>query len=190
MKFDYIFWDAEGTLYNHKEHGHKHLYYGLKETIKKIKPEKQGIISNNPMVKFALNSFNILNYFNPNLIFDPHSEVDKILENPDLQKEYHLTKDPNKNFEYLEKQIIKPSPYMFNKATKTAKADPRKCLMIGDSYEDIVAAQLASFNIIYLSGLEENFCNTKTLGLEPNWTIKVGDIKGLEKIIFKKPNFY
>lgn len=190
MKFDYIFWDVEGTLYNHKEHTHKHLYYGLKNTIKKIKPQKQGIISNNPMALYALKSFNIEQHFNSKLIFNPHEEIDKILENPKLQKNYHLTNNPNENFEYLEKQILKPSPYMFNKAAKIANTDPRKCLMIGDSYEDIVAAQLASFKIVYLTGLEEDFCNTKTLGLNPDWTIKIGDIKGLEKIIFKKPHFY
>lgn len=190
MNFEYIFWDVEGTLYNHKEHGHKHLYCGLKKTIKKIKPKKQGIISNNPMAKFTLDSFNILKYFNPNLIFDPHTEVDKILNNPELKKKYNLTDNYAENFEYLEKQIAKPTPYLFNKAAKIAKADPRKCLMIGDSYEDIVAAQLASFNSVYISGLEEDFCNTKTLGLNPDWTVKVGDIKGLEKIIFKNHHFY
>ncbi len=189
MKFDYIFWDVDGTLYNNHEKGKKQMYQGLRKLMKKIHSEKQGIITNNPFMKNIVNTFHIENYFNSELLFEPDSEILKVLENKmhPLRNIVDLNENYEENYGKLEKYIEKPSPYMFFQALKKIDTKPSKCVMIGDSYEDIIGAQLVGFKTIYLSGLEENqSTNTNNLMLEPNYEIHAGDISALEIIIFKK----
>ncbi len=193
LNFDYVFWDKDGTMVDYKNP--QKIYRGLKEILMRIPSEKQGLITNCVLPKLFLKSQNILKYFNPNLIMSAEDEIDKIITNPGhpFRKLIKLSGIYMEDNLKIEEYIKKPSTYMFKEVMKREKMNPSNCVMIGDSFEDIIAAQCSGFKTIYMNGLEKEnnqskdkkySANVHDMKLEPDYRIHVGDTKALEKILF------
>lgn len=184
MKFNTVFWDIDGTLYdntqeipdNEKEilSSWKKLeeipereltfwvpYQGLSKIMATIPQENQGVISNGihqlQIDKLCL--LGLKRHINPALIFTSYGEAEKILtlnDHPFL-KDQNIYASPNfdTNVYNMTLKTQKPEPFMFKKAINITKSLPEECVMIGNNWKDIQGAQSVGMKTIYISGAEE-----------------------------------
>lgn len=187
MGIKYVFWDRDGTFYDHKHLDKKcGLYPGIKDLVSKIPAERQGIITNAPFPELFLNGLKMNEYFNPKLIYSADTEKVKVLDNLNhpFRKKIRLTGNYTKDDIILTEYIEKPSVYMFQEMLKITGARPEECLMIDDSWEGIMPAEVMGIKSIYLNGLEDTEkwgMSVKELHLHPTKTVRVGNIEELEK---------
>ena len=179
MKYNGIFWDIDGTLYDSSQPwdvskeireelllGERKLeslsreqlscfvpYEGLPELMKKISKGTQGIISNggHQLQIDKLKQLSLYDSINPELIFTSYGEVEKILKDPDHPL-YLKSQNKNKRETFLELREYtgKPSTYMFEKAQEKSRLNAKDCIMIGDNWYDIEGAQKSGMNTIYV----------------------------------------
>jgi ribonucleotide monophosphatase NagD (HAD superfamily) len=197
--FDYVFIDLDGVLKNHESsEDFDFVDKKIRRMLKHIPKERLGVITNNPVAWEQLNSYGLDKYVNPELVFQSY-EVARELANELIEKEDFLLlshlDDVSKKiyssssdiYASLIEDVVtkKPGVYMFNKAIEKTGADPSKCLMIGDTYEDIMGGYFNGWKTLYLKGLEhDHYCTVDKLGLEPDYVVDRSRIGDLETILF------
>ncbi len=206
MKYEVVFWDIDGTLYDplincpkwEEELPEKsdldginisHLkfwmpYPGIKELLKKIPQNIQGIISNG----YDLNQKNkilllgVEDYFNPKLIFTSGGEAERLLSSGyrKINGKKHIWAIDN-----MMGVTQKPEEYMFKRALQISGIKAENAIMIGNSWTDICGAQKAGMNSIYISGTEKNEEANPVLDgkIIPKAIVRKGDMPALERLL-------
>ncbi len=206
MKYEVVFWDIDGTLYDplincpkwEEELPEKsdldginisHLkfwmpYPGIKELLKKIPKNIQGIISNG----YDLNQKNkilllgVEDYFNPKLIFTSGGEAERLLSSGyrKINGKKHIWAIDN-----MMEVTQKPGEYIFKRALQISGIKAENAIMIGNSWTDIYGAQKTGMNSIYISGTEKNEEANPVLDgkIIPKAIVRKGDIPALERLL-------
>lgn len=195
MKYDFYLFDKDDTILLDKfttpYHG---LAPGMKNLLKKIPKGKKAIITDNGLPTICFKAHGILDYFNEDLFFSGEEETSKIMTDPKhyIPKKYlegkkiNFTGNGLLDEGHITGYINKPSTYLIDKFLEKTKANPSDCVMIGNSWEDILAGQKAGMDTIYMNGTEnDNEKSVQSLKLKPTHTIPIGDTKSLEKILFQ-----
>jgi FMN phosphatase YigB (HAD superfamily) len=159
LKYDFYLFDKDDTIlldkYTTPYHG---LAPGMRKLLKKIPKEKKAIITDNGLPTLCFRAYGILDYFKEDLFFSGEQEVSKIMEDSKhfIPKKYlngKIIKFTGNNLldeGHLTEYINKPSTYLIDKFLEKTKANPKNCVMIGNSWEDILAGQKAGMDTIYM----------------------------------------
>jgi phosphoglycolate phosphatase-like HAD superfamily hydrolase len=195
LKYNYCLFDKDDTIlldrFTTPYHG---LAPGMKNLLKKIPKEKKAVITDNGLPTICFKTYGISDYFNENLFFSGEEETSKIINDPKhfIPKKYLKGKKINFTGNnlldegHITEYINKPSTYLIDKFLEKTKTNPSKCVMIGNSWEDILAGQKAGMDTIYIKGTEnDKEKSVQSLKIKPTYTIPVGDTKSLEKILFE-----
>ena len=198
VNFDHVFFDLDGVIQNHQSKSPELVHKKIRNILKHIPSERLGVITNNPVAWQQLKTYNLDKCVNPDLVFQSYDVAldlakemmdknDYIFLNglDDVSKSVYSS-DPCMYASIIEDVVTKkPGVYMFNEAIKKINADPEKCLIIGDSYEDIMGGSFAGWKTLYLKGLEDDhYCTVDKLGIKPDFVVDREKIGDLETILF------
>lgn len=178
MKYEAVFWDIDGTMYEPPQeipknewenifrwyiskvipaNGFNWLvpYAGLAELMKQIPRTKQGIITNGnwrtQVTKLCL--LTLMQYVDQKLIFTPDREARRVREMPDhpLRREYSLD-DSGLVLRSIEFHMQKPNAYLFERALEVKGVPAERCVMIGNDWRDVRGAQHVGMKTVYMAG--------------------------------------
>lgn len=211
MKYDAVFWDIDGTMYDNSSdipEDEKDIlskweklevipnrklnfwipYKGLAELMEKIPRERQGVISNgyDQLQKDKLFLFGLDAYINPQLIFTSYGEAERVLDLPDhplMNGFSKQSRDADVHNMTLETQ--KPNRFMFERALEVGGFSANNCVMIGDDWKDVQGAQEVGMDTIYIAGLnsDRHYDPIGEGHLKPNHTVEKGDTIALTRLL-------
>lgn len=198
INFDYVFMDLDGVLQNHRLDVEDSFCSSVRKILKHVPREKLGVITNNPVALSQLNYYGMDKHVNSELIFQSYSVAEdlakKLISENDFIFLNHLDEISKRVYSgssdmyasILEDVVTKkPGPYMFGKAIEKTGAKPENCLIIGDSYEDILGGLVSGWKTLYLNGLEDDrYCTVMKLGLKPDYVIERDKLGDLETVLF------
>lgn len=209
-----VFWDIDGTLYNDSvvfPEAEKDLfsfwnrfdpksikgidlkfwkaYDGLIDIVKKFPKERQGVITNgyDLVQKDKLKILGCALYINPDLVYTCYGEAEKILNQPGHPLEGFAYKNGSFNIDNLIELTGKPRSYMFERALERLGYDSKYCVMIGDFWTDIVAANKVGMKTIFIDGVRSKQDNEPLYRgkVVPDFVVMKGDTVSLENLLFK-----
>lgn len=198
VNFDYVFIDLDGVLQNNHSKTMDPVHVKVRNILRHIPSEKLGVITNNPVAWGQLKTYGFDKCVNPNLVFQSYFLAEELarelierndfifLKGLDEASKKVYQSSPEIYASLLEDVVTKkPSPYMFNKAVEGTGADPSHCLIIGDSFEDILGGNLFGFKTLYLKGLEDDrYLTVDKLKITPDYIVERDKLGDLETVLF------
>ncbi len=210
LRFEYVIWDIDGTLYNDHaidfkdekklfsyakrlgEHDKKSLefwkpYDGLLEVMKKIPQEKQGIVTNGyqAVQKDKLKILGVENLVNKELFFSSYGVAQNALMEDDHPLQLYAMRNGEYSVDNIVLQTQKPQGYMLELVKESLGTD--NFVFVGNRWYDVAAANKANIPCIYMV----DHCNLDDPGdpvedgrLKTYAQIPKGDINALEKLLF------
>lgn len=178
MKFDYIFWDVDGTM--RPSVSEDFVFPEIKEIISLCEKDRQGIITNGHherQLKFLRES-GILDFVNIDLFFSPSVYAEDALNNDS----HELRKLADSlDFETLRTYASKHGDYIFRCIRE--KVGDVSCVLIDDSLSSVLSAKRNGFTVVYLFRLESELEDIKKMGFDIDYFVNVNELKNLKEIL-------
>lgn len=178
MKFDYIFWDIDGTM--RPSSSENFVFPEIKEIISSCVKERQGIITNghhSRQLSF-LENVGVSNLVNMDLFFSPTVFVEEA-----LSSESHELKDISKSFEFedLRTEASKHKDYIFRRVLE--RIGDSSCIIVDDSLGSVLSAKRNGFKTVYLIRDKSEFDLIDRMNFEIDYIVGVDELNKLKEIL-------